>query len=90
MMVRRRTQDDDESADMAIIVCHAAVTGQPAKSAMKKAWSRRVSEEREGSRLARRQLKVRFSLPAFQSREDGVEEDRLCVYRNYSGKYCKG
>ena len=64
-------EDDDESADMAIIVCHAAVTEQPAKSAMKKAWSSRVSEERE-SRLARRQLKVRFSLPACQSREGTV------------------
>ena len=64
--------DEEESADMAIMVCHAAATAQPAKSAMKKAWSRRASEEREGSRLARRQLKVRFSLPASQSREGTV------------------
>ena len=67
----KEEEDDDESANMAIIVCHAAVTEQPAKSAMKKAWSSRVSEERE-SRLARRQLKVRFSLPACQSREGTV------------------
>ena len=72
----KEEEDDDESANMAIIVCHTAVTKQPDKSAMKKAWSSRVSEERE-SRLARRQLKVIFSLPV--ERGDSVVEDCVCT-----------
>ena len=53
---------EEESADM-VIVSHESITTRPAKSAMKKAWSRLEREEREGSRPARRQLWVRFSLP---------------------------
>ena len=64
-------EDDYDSANMAIIVCHAAITEQPAKSALRKAWSSAWSEERE-RRLARRQLKVSFDLPACQSSEGTV------------------
>ena len=63
--------DDDDSASMAIIVCHAAITEQPAKSALRKAWSSAGSEQRE-RRLGRRQLKVSFDLPACQSSEGTV------------------
>ena len=55
---------EEESADMVILVSHDSITTRPAKSAMKQAWSRLGSEEREGSRPARRQLWVRFSLPS--------------------------
>ena len=55
---------EEESADMAIVVSHKSIMSKPAKSAMKQAWSRLGSEEREGSRPARRQLRVRFSLPS--------------------------
>ena len=64
-------EDDDDSANMAIIVCHAAIMEQPAKSALRKAWSSGGSEERE-RRLARRQLRVSFDLPACQSSEGTV------------------
>ena len=74
--------DNEESADMTIIVCHAAVTAQPAKSAMKKAWSRRVSEERKGSRLARGNAESEVQpagLPV--ERGDVVKEVRVCVQK---------
>ena len=63
--------EDDDSVSMAVIVCHAAITDQPAKSALRKAWSSEWSEQRE-RRLARRQLRVSFDLPACQSSEGAV------------------
>ena len=63
--------EDDDSASMAVIVCHAAITDQPAKSALRKAWSSEWSEQRE-RRLGRRQLRVSFDLPACQSSERAV------------------
>ena len=54
---------EEESADM-VVVRHDSSTTRPARSAMKQAWSRLEREEREKSRPARRQLRVRFSLPS--------------------------
>ena len=61
-------EEDDDGANIAVLVCHAAITDQPAKSALKKAWSNEWGAQRK-RRLDRAQLKVSFDLPACQSSE---------------------
>ena len=53
-------EENDDGANMAVIICHAAITVQPAKSAMKKAGSNEWSTQRR--RRFGAQLRVSFDL----------------------------
>ena len=63
--------------------------GRP-RSAMKQAWSRLEREERERSRPARQQLRVRFSLPSTSlpaSQLVGSEEQEKTLCNKGTGRY---